>query len=80
MPTAELIGYSRESVIAEKLETVARLGLLNSRIKDFYDIWLLLITIDLASVSVLNYKGKFSNLEIINERAHLDGLENNSLL
>lgn len=41
MPTPELLGYSMESVIAEKLETIARLGLLNSRIKDFYDIWLL---------------------------------------
>ncbi|MBU4175413.1 MAG: nucleotidyl transferase AbiEii/AbiGii toxin family protein [Actinobacteria bacterium] len=41
MPTPELLGYSMESLIAEKLETIARLGLLNSRIKDFYDIWLL---------------------------------------
>jgi len=40
-PAPELLGYSRESVIAEKLQTIARLGLLNSRIKDFYDIWIL---------------------------------------
>jgi alpha-ribazole phosphatase len=38
------------------------------------------LTVDLASVSVLNYFGKFSNLECLNDRAHLDGLEDNSLL
>lgn len=36
-----LLCYSRESTIAEKLETMARLSVLNSRMKDFYDIWLL---------------------------------------
>lgn len=41
MPSPELLVYSMESMIAEKLETIARLGLLNSRIKDFYNIWLL---------------------------------------
>lgn len=30
--------YNAETMLAEKLETVARLGLLNSRSKDFYDI------------------------------------------
>jgi alpha-ribazole phosphatase len=33
------------------------------------------LTVDLASISVLNYMGKFSNLETLNERSHLDGLE-----
>ena len=36
-----LICYSRESVIAEKFEVMVKLGELNSRMKDFYDIWLL---------------------------------------
>ena len=36
-----LLCYSRESVIAEKLEAMIKLGVLNSRIKDFYDIWML---------------------------------------
>lgn len=36
-----LLCYGRESVIAEKLEAMARRGELNSRLKDFYDIWLL---------------------------------------
>jgi hypothetical protein len=31
--------YSRESTIAEKLEAMVNLGALNSRMKDFFDIW-----------------------------------------
>ena len=33
--------YSRESTIAEKLEAMIKLGELNSRMKDFYDIFIL---------------------------------------
>ena len=33
------------------------------------------LTVDLAAVSVVNYKGDFSNLELLNDRSHLDGLE-----
>ncbi|MDZ7781919.1 MAG: nucleotidyl transferase AbiEii/AbiGii toxin family protein [Halioglobus sp.] len=40
-PVPELLCYSRESTIAEKFQTMASLGALNSRMKDFYDIWLL---------------------------------------
>ena len=41
MPPPRVHGYSRESTIAEKLETMIKLGVLNSRMKDFYDIWFL---------------------------------------
>jgi len=41
IPAAELWGYSRESAIAEKVQAMVMLGELNSRMKDFYDIWLL---------------------------------------
>lgn len=37
----ELNGYSMESSIAEKFQAMVKLGILNSRMKDFYDIWLL---------------------------------------
>ena len=40
-PPPRLLGYSKESVIAEKFEAMLQLGELNSRMKDFYDIWLL---------------------------------------
>ena len=37
----KLRGYSRETTVAEKFEAMVKLGLLNSRMKDFFDIWLL---------------------------------------
>lgn len=40
-PPPELLGYSRESAIAEKLQAMVYLSAINSRMKDFYDIWLL---------------------------------------
>ncbi len=40
-PVPRLLCYSRESAIAEKFEAMLKLGELNSRMKDFYDIWLL---------------------------------------
>ena len=40
-PEPVIFAYSKESVIAEKLEAIASLGLLTSRYKDFYDIFLL---------------------------------------
>ncbi len=40
-PAPRLLCYSRESAIAEKFEAMVKLGILNSRMKDFYDIWLL---------------------------------------
>ncbi|MBS3907608.1 MAG: nucleotidyl transferase AbiEii/AbiGii toxin family protein [Syntrophaceae bacterium] len=36
-----LLAYSRYSMVAEKLEAMIRLGIANSRMKDFYDMWLL---------------------------------------
>ncbi|MFQ5569159.1 MAG: nucleotidyl transferase AbiEii/AbiGii toxin family protein [Rhodothermales bacterium] len=36
-----LLGYTLESAIAEKFQALVHLGLTNSRMKDFYDLWLL---------------------------------------
>lgn len=41
MPPAKVQCYSRESVIAEKWQATVQLGSFNSRMKDFYDLWLL---------------------------------------
>lgn len=38
----KLKGYPPESVISEKFEAIVKLGMLNSRMKDFYDIWLMM--------------------------------------
>ena len=40
-PAPRLLGYSRESAIAEKFEALVKLGEINSRMKDYYDIWML---------------------------------------
>jgi len=38
-PAPKLLAYPRESVIAEKFEAMVKLGIANSRMKDFYDLW-----------------------------------------
>jgi hypothetical protein len=38
-PSPRLLCYSKESVVAEKFEIMVSLGILNSRMKDFFDIW-----------------------------------------
>ena len=40
-PQPKLRGYTPQTLIAEKFESIVRLGLANTRMKDFYDIWLL---------------------------------------
>ncbi len=40
-PKPKLRAYSKYSVIAEKVEAIVKLGIANSRMKDFYDVWLL---------------------------------------
>jgi predicted nucleotidyltransferase component of viral defense system len=38
-PPPKLRTYPRESVVAEKLEAMVHLGIANSRMKDFFDVW-----------------------------------------
>lgn len=42
MPELTLLGYTLETIIAEKLESVVKLALVNTRMKDFYDLWTIL--------------------------------------
>lgn len=39
MPLPHLRAYPPETVVAEKLQALVALGLLNSRMKDFFDLW-----------------------------------------
>ena len=39
-------GYSRESIIAAKFQVIVKFGIVNTRIKDFYDIWYLSQNLD----------------------------------
>ena len=38
-PTARILAYSKETVIAEKAQALIVLGNVNSRMKDYYDFW-----------------------------------------
>jgi len=40
-PPPHLAAYPKEAVIAEKLQALTDLGMLNSRLKDYFDLWLL---------------------------------------
>ena len=44
--------YPRETVVAEKFEAMVYLGTLNSRMKDFFDIWLLARQFDFADTEL----------------------------
>lgn len=41
LPAPHLRAYARETVIAEKFHAMVTLGRANSRMKDFYDVWML---------------------------------------
>jgi predicted nucleotidyltransferase component of viral defense system len=41
MPAPHLRAYARETVVAEKFQAMVALGLTNTRMKDFYDVWVL---------------------------------------
>jgi predicted nucleotidyltransferase component of viral defense system len=40
-PAPRIRAYARETVVAEKFQAMVALGRVNSRMKDFYDIWIL---------------------------------------
>ena len=40
-PAALLLAYPRETVVAEKFQAMVALGIADSRLKDFYDVWTL---------------------------------------
>lgn len=41
LPAPQLAMYPMETAIAEKFEAMVKLGVLNSRMKDFYDLWVM---------------------------------------
>ena len=41
LPQARIFVYPPETVVAEKLEAIVKLGMANSRMKDFFDLWYL---------------------------------------
>ena len=49
-PAPHLRAYRRETVIAEKFHAMVMLGIANSRMRDFYDIWFLARRFEFSSV------------------------------
>jgi len=45
-PAPHLMAYPVETVVAEKFEALVTLGIANSRLKDFYDLWLITQTFE----------------------------------
>src|ERR1019366_7169123 len=39
--SVRILAYPRETVVAEKVEAMVHLGIANSRMKDFFDVWFL---------------------------------------
>lgn len=44
MAAPRILAYPRETVVAEKLEAIVDLGLDNSRMKDYFDLWFIVVT------------------------------------
>ena len=51
-PAPRLRAYPRETVVAEKFEAVVRLGIANTRMKDFYDLWVIATTFEFSGESL----------------------------
>jgi predicted nucleotidyltransferase component of viral defense system len=62
--TIQLRAYPIESAIAEKLQAMVALGSANSRMKDFYDVWICSKHLDLDTDTLLDAMGAtFKNRE-----------------
>jgi Nucleotidyl transferase AbiEii toxin, Type IV TA system len=51
-PAPQLLAYPVETVVAEKFEALVTLGMANSRLKDFYDLWLIAKTFELRETTL----------------------------
>lgn len=66
-----LLAYSAETVVAEKFEAMIKLGLLNSRMKDFYDVYTILNENNIDSSDLQNaIKITFDNRNTEFDRNH----------
>lgn len=41
LPPPRILAYPKETVVSEKLQAMIALGMFNSRMKDFYDLWVM---------------------------------------
>jgi len=52
MPAPRLRAYPVETVVAEKFEALVTRGIVNSRLKDYYDLWMIARTFELKASSL----------------------------
>jgi Nucleotidyl transferase AbiEii toxin, Type IV TA system len=51
-PHPNLLSYPAETVVAEKFEALVSLGIANTRLKDFYDLWMIANTFEFDSFAL----------------------------
>ena len=85
--TISLLAYNLETVLAEKLETILSRGTLNTRMRDFYDIYVLGISqqdnidADTLGRALINTAEKRGSLPVIDHvGTTIDEIENSSAL
>lgn len=86
MPAPHLRVYPRYTVVAEKLEAIISLGMANSRMKDYFDLWVILrdaqldlATLEQAVFATLNRRGTINPKIIpigLSEQFSADGQKN----
>jgi len=54
LPAPEILAYQKETVIAEKFQAIVDLGIANSRMKDFFDLWTFATQFEFDGVSLAN--------------------------
>jgi Nucleotidyl transferase AbiEii toxin, Type IV TA system len=59
LPSPHLLAYPRETVVSEKLEAMVRLGIANSRMKDFHDLHSLSITFEFYGKTLTEARATF---------------------
>jgi predicted nucleotidyltransferase component of viral defense system len=57
-PAPHLRAYPVETVVAEKFEAMVTLGIANSRLKDFYDLWLIAQTFEFRRSTLVEAVGR----------------------
>jgi len=58
LPGPQLMGYSKETVVAEKLHAILFQGRATSRFKDFYDLWFMGMNFDFEEILLQTAIGK----------------------
>ena len=75
LPPPRLRSYPRETVIAEKLQAMVQLGMANTRMKDFYDLWIMAREFEfrgavLSDAITATFQAKYGNSLGPSDRPH----------